>query len=194
VLAEITALVLVHRYWAILLIALFEAPVMSIVVGFFAATGDLNLFLAFGGIVLGDFIGDCALYVFGRRSRRLFARVGRRLRLSPSNARRVLGLLEQRDRRAVVLSKLVHGIGFTGLIAAGGMRMPFRRFILTCVVVTVCQSAVLVAVGLLSGHAYRMFAHLLGYFDVAAAAIGLVVLFPLYRTLVATISERRADD
>jgi membrane protein DedA with SNARE-associated domain len=194
VLAEITALVLVHRYWAILLIALFEAPVMSIVVGFFAATGDLNLFLAFGGIVLGDFIGDCALYVFGRRSRRLFARVGRRLRLSPANARRVLGLLEQRDRRAVVLSKLVHGIGFTGLIAAGGMRMPFRRFILTCVVVTVCQSAVLVAVGLLSGHAYRMFAHLLGYFDAAAAAVGLVALFLLYRTLVATISERSADD
>ena len=192
--AEITALILVYRYWAILLFALFEAPLTSIIIGFFAATGDLNLYLAFGGIVLGDFIGDSVLYVFGRQYRRLFERVGSRLKLSPARARKVLAYLEKRDRRAIVLSKLVHGIGFTGLIAAGGVRMPFRRFILTCVVVTICQSAVLVVVGMLSGRTYRLFAHLLGYFDVVVAAIFLLALFVLFRMLVETVADRNTKD
>ena len=51
-LAEITALIMAYKYWAILPFALFEAPLMSIVIGFFAAAGQLDLFLAFGIVVL----------------------------------------------------------------------------------------------------------------------------------------------
>jgi membrane protein DedA with SNARE-associated domain len=194
VLADIAALVLVYRYGAIFLIALFEAPVMSLIVGFFAMTGHLNLYLAFGGIVLGDFIGDSVLYLIGRHYRRAFRRIVLRLSLSPARARKVLDYLGTRDRRAIVLSKLVHGVGFTGLIAAGGARVPFRRFITTCITVTVCQSAVLVAIGMLSGRAYGLVAHFLGYFDAVVAAVFLLALFLLYRKLIGTISDRKATD
>jgi len=54
VVAEIAALISVYKYWGILAVALFEAPLMSIVIGFFAATGQLNLVLAFG-ILLRSF-------------------------------------------------------------------------------------------------------------------------------------------
>jgi len=194
VLAEVTALILAYRYWAILPFALFEAPLMSIVIGFFAATGDLNLFLAFGIVVLGDFVGDTVLYVFGRWCRPLVERAGLQLNLSPERVGKVLDYFGRRDRRAIVISKLVHGIGFTGLIAAGSVRVPYRRFILTCLVVTVSQSAVLVAVGMLSGRAYKSFAHFLGYLDIAVAVIALLVLFVLYRKLIGKIGERNAKD
>ena len=188
-LAEITAFVLAYRYWAIFPFALFEAPLMSIAIGFFAATGQLNLYFAFGIVVLGDSIGDTVLYIFGRFCRPLFEKVGLRLNLSPERARTVLDYFGKRDRRAIVISKLVHGVGFTGLIVAGSIRVPFRRFILTCVVVTILQSAVLAAVGLLSGTAYQSFAHLLGYFDIVVAAAVVFGLFFLYRTVIGKIGD-----
>jgi membrane protein DedA with SNARE-associated domain len=194
VLAEITTLILAYRYLAILLFALFEAPLMSIVIGFFVATGHLSLFLAFGFVILGDFIGDTALYILGRCFRPVFERFGRRLNLSPARVRKVLEYFGRRDRRAIVISKLVHGVGFTGLIGAGSAGVPYRRFIVTCVIVTIAQSAVLVAIGMISGRAYQSFAHFLGYLDVVVAGVFLIAIFILYRTLIEKIGEREAED
>jgi membrane-associated protein len=194
VLDEIIKLVLAYRYLAIFPFALFEAPLMSIVIGFFAATGQLNVYLAFGIVVLGDSIGDTALYVFGRYFRGLFERVGLRMNLSPVRVKKVLDYFGKRDRRAIVISKLVHGVGFTGLIVAGSIRVPFRRFILTCVIVTVSQSAVLAAIGLLSGVAYQSFAHWLGYLDFVVAAVFVLGLFFLYRTVIAKIDDQNASE
>ena len=88
----------------------------------------------------------------------------------------------------------MHGIGFTGLIAAGSLHMPFRRFIVTCMIVTISQSAVLTVIGTLSGRAYQSFANMLGYLDFLVAAVFLLVLFILYRTLIAKIAERDGKD
>src|SRR5262249_49556348 len=150
------------------------------------------LYISFGLVVLGDFIGDTVLYILGRWHRPLFNRLGGRLNLSTDRVRKVLAYFGKRDRRAIVISKLVHGVGFTGLIVAGSLRMPFRRFILTCVIVSPCQSAVLTAVGMLSGRAYQSFAHLLGYFDVVVSAVVLIVIFLLYGTFVGKISDGKA--
>jgi membrane protein DedA with SNARE-associated domain len=190
VLAEIIALIVAYRYLAIFPIALFEAPLMSVVIGFFAATGDLNLFLAFGIVILGDFVGDTVLYVVGRWYRHLFLKVGPRLNLSPERVGKVLEYFGRHDRRAIVISKLVHGVGFTGLITAGSLRIPYRRFIVTCLAVSISQSAVLAALGMLSGGAYKAFAQMLGYFDIAVAAIILLGAFFLYRTLIAKIGDQ----
>jgi membrane protein DedA with SNARE-associated domain len=188
-LAEITALILAYRYWAILPFALFEAPLMSIVIGFFAATGFLNLFLAFGIVVAGDFIGDTALYIFGRWGRPIFAKIGLRLNFPPEHVQKVLAYFGSRDRRAIVISKLVHGVGFTGLVVAGSVRVPYRRFAATCICVTVLQSAALTGIGMLSGKAYGSFAHYLDYFNGAAAVLLLLTIFVLYRSLIGKISN-----
>src|ERR1700676_3412248 len=147
-LAEITAVITAYKYWAIFPFALFEAPLMSIVIGFFAATGQLSLPLSFGIVVAGDFVGDTALYILGRWGRPLFEKVGLRLNLSPRNVQNFLGHFARRARRAIVISKLIHGAGFTGLVVAGSIKVPYRRFALTCLAVTIVQSAVLVAHGM----------------------------------------------
>ena len=188
-LAEINALVTAYRYWAILPFALFEAPLMSLVIGFFAVTGFLNLYLSFGIVVLGDFIGDNALYVFGRWGGPWFSKVGVKLKLSSDPVKKALAYFGKRDRRAIVISKLVHGVGFTGLIVAGSVKVPYRRFAITCLVVTILQSAVLTAIGMASGRAYQSFAKYLDYFNWIAAALLLLGVFFAYRSLIGKISE-----
>lgn len=188
-LTEIITFVQAYRYWAILPFALFEAPLMSIVIGFFAATGYVSFLPAFGIVVAGDFIGDTALYVFGRWCRPLFEKIGVHLNIAPARARKVLEYFGRRDRRAIVISKLVHGVGFTGLIVAGSVRVPYARFAVTCVIVTILQSAVLAVIGMFSGKAYESVAHYLGYFDIVAAAFLLLVVFVLYRAFIKAIDE-----
>ena len=163
-LAKITALLLIYRYWAIFPFALFEAPLMSIVIGFFAATGHLQLLPAFGIVVAGDFIGDTALYVFGRSGRSAFTKLGARLGLSPAKAKMMADIYLRRDLRAIVVSKLVHGVGFTGLIVAGSLRIPYLRFIAMCIVVTILQSALLAAIDAF-GRRLSVLCSYLGYFD-----------------------------
>ena len=181
-----------YKYWAIVPFALFEAPLMSIIIGFFAATGHLNLFLAFGIVVLGDFIGDTALYIVGRWGRPMFEKVGLHLNLSSEHVQFVLEHFERRDRRAIIISKLIHGVGFTGLIVAGSIKVPYRRFAATCIIVTISQSAVLAAIGMFSGRAYKAFAYYLGYFDIIATAALLLIIFILYRSLLMKISRKDA--
>src|ERR1700678_4257031 len=187
-LAEIAALILAYKYWAIVPFALFEAPLLSIVVGFFAMTGQLSLFLAFGIIVMGDFVGDTVLYALGRWGRPVLDKVGFHLKISAMNVQAALDYFGRNDRRAIVISKLVHGVGFTGLLVAGSARVPYHRFAVTCVAVTISQSAALVAVGMLSGRAYQSFAHYLGYFNVVATACFLLVIIVVYRVLLRKIS------
>jgi membrane-associated protein len=190
-LAEITTLILAYKYWAIVPFALFEAPLLSIVVGFFAVTGQLNLFLAFGIIVLGDFTGDTVLYVLGRWGRPLLDKIGLHLNISATQMQTALDYFGRNDRRAIVISKLIHGVGFTGLVVAGSARVPYHRFAVTCVSVTIFQSAVLAAVGMVSGRAYQSFAHYLGYFNIVATAAFLLVIIVFYRMLLRKIGEAK---
>jgi membrane protein DedA with SNARE-associated domain len=190
--AEITALITAYKYWAIVPFALFEAPLMSIIIGFFAATGQLNLFLAFGIVVLGDFTGDTVLYIAGRWGRPLFEKVGLHLNLSSEHVQFVLAHFERRDRRAIVISKLIHGVGFTGLVVAGSIKVPYRRFAATCILVTISQSAVLAAIGMFSGKAYNAFAFYLGYFDIVVTAALLLGIFVFYKSLLMKISKKDA--
>ncbi|HVO01449.1 MAG TPA: VTT domain-containing protein [Candidatus Cybelea sp.] len=192
--AQIADLIATYKYYVILPIALFEAPLMSIVIGFFAASREINLGLAFAIVALGDLIGDTVLYVFGRWCSGWFGRIGPRMKLSPERVREVLEYFGQRDLRAIAISKLVHGVGFTGLIVAGSIRVPYRRFIITCVLVSLAQSVVLVAIGMLSGQAYQSVAHWLGNLDIVIAAVFLIGLFFLYRALIDKVGTGGAKE
>jgi membrane protein DedA with SNARE-associated domain len=116
-------------------------------------------------------------------------KVGLHLNLSAVQVQGALDYFGRNDRRAIVISKLVHGVGFTGLLVAGSARVPYHRFAITCVAVTISQSAVLVAVGMLSGRAYLSFARYLGYFNVVAMAAFLLVIIVLYGMLLRTIGK-----
>ena len=193
-LAEITTLLLAYRYWAIFPFALFEAPLMSIVIGFFVVTGHLSLLPAFGIVVAGDMIGDTVLYVFGRWGRPLFSKAVVRIGVSSSKKDYIADQYVRHSHRAIVISKLIHGVGFTGLIVAGGLRVPYLSFFAVSIIVTISQSAVLVAVGMLSGSAYQSFAAYLGYFDILVAAAFIIGGVCFYRSLVKRLGEGNALD
>jgi len=82
----------------------------------------------------------------------------------------------ENHKKAIIMSKLVHGLGFTGLIAAGASHVPYTRYFKTCALISIIQSFVLLLIGIFFGHAYVVIGKYLNYYAAGVSVVVLVVL------------------
>lgn len=171
-----------YKYWIILPLAIVEGPIVAIIGGFLTTLGYLNVVALYFIAVLGDQIGDTICYSFGRWGNNFLRKYGIHIGITEARIHQAESYFAARQRRAIVLSKIIHGIGVTGLIAAGALHIPFFRFIRTCLAVTLVQYALAIGVGILFGESYLQIGRYLDYF---AATISIVVIagiaFLIYR-------------
>jgi undecaprenyl-diphosphatase len=103
---------------------------LVIVGGFYARTGELQLWLVALVAVVGAILGDNLGYWLGRRyGRGFFERHGRKVLVTPerlSAAERYYGL---HGGKTVLLGRFVPVVRSVGMIAAGIAHMPWRRFL-----------------------------------------------------------------
>jgi membrane protein DedA with SNARE-associated domain len=169
-------LTLLHTYsYGILFpLSIFEGPLITIVAGFLCTQGFMHPVIVYGIVVLGDITGDTILYSIGRLNRgKSLGSIGRWLGVTPERMYQIRQQFNERHIAAVSASKLVHGIGFAGLIAAGHFKIPYLQFIRTCIVITLVQSLIFLAAGLFFGHAYTRLAT---YLDAYAALISICTI------------------
>jgi membrane protein DedA with SNARE-associated domain len=139
----------------ILPLSILEGPIVSMVAGYLARLGAFDLPPLFAILILGDLVGDVALYLIGRKGRLVVRRRWlRRLNISPAQLARLVRRFREQDVRLILFGKFTHYLGFATLIAAGVARMPFGRFLFACLMATIPKSAVLVAIGWTFGEAW----------------------------------------
>ena len=126
----------------------------------------------------GDIIGDGLVYWLGRTGNwalKLF-------RVKEKNLEDAKKYFHENHRKALITSKLVHGLGFTGLLAAGAVRVPYRKYFLTCAVITVIQSSILLTLGIVFASAYLQVGKYLNDYAAAVSAGAVIVIgFLLFR-------------
>jgi membrane protein DedA with SNARE-associated domain len=147
----------VYGYVALLPLAVFEGPVVTVLAAMLAARGLLDVGAVAAIVIAGDLIGDMLLYVAGRRLlgrwRGDGAATGWRARLS----RRVAAVgpaIRGHAGKVLLLGKLTHSAGFVVLLAAGAARVRPLVFLGYNVLGTVPKSLALVAVGYWFGRLY----------------------------------------
>jgi membrane protein DedA with SNARE-associated domain len=144
--------------WGLAVIAplsIVEGPIVSLVAGYLARLGAFDLLPLLAVLVLGDLVGDVALYLIGRKGRLVVRRRWlRRLRISPRQLARLVHRFRAQDIRLILFGKFTHYLGAAILLAAGVARMPFGRFLAACLIATIPKSAVLVAIGWTFGEAW----------------------------------------
>ena len=171
---------LITKYgYAILFpLAIIEGPIATIVAGFLVSLGLLNPFLVYAVIMLGDIIGDSLAYGLGRWGGGMFfSRIGPRIGVTPEKLEKVKRYFDAHGQRTITLSKIIHGIGLTGLVVAGMIRVPYRTYITICFLTTLVQAALFLGVGILFGHAYAQLNNYLNYFASVTVIIGVLVAF-----------------
>jgi membrane protein DedA with SNARE-associated domain len=146
------------RTWGLVILmplSLLEGPIVSMVAGYLARLGLFDPLAVLVIAVLGDLVGDVALYLIGRKGRLVMRRRWlKRLKVSPAQLARLVRRFREQDVRLILFGKFTHYLGFAILLAAGVARMPFGRFLVACLIATIPKSAVLVAIGWTSGEAW----------------------------------------
>lgn len=149
-----------------------------IAAGLAASYGQLNPWLAFAACLGGALAGDCLLYVlgyhFGHGVLRETRFVGRFLR--PERELRMERMIRAHGLKVLFAARFMVGLRSTAYLAAGILRMPFRRFV---VVDIVCATTVIGLVFSLS-YVYAWRLGELGLLDmVRDAEVALTVLIVL---------------
>lgn len=164
-----------YKYLIVFPLAVLEGPIITIIAGFLSTLDVLNPLWVYILIILADLVGDTIYYVLGRYGDKALPRIVRFLGLTHEKIEAAKNYFNEHHRKAIILSKLIHGIGTAGLFVAGNIRVSYRRFILICLGTAMLQSAVFLAVGILFGHAYVQISKYLDVFGASTIILGLVV-------------------
>lgn len=172
-----------YTYLVLFPLAVVEGPVITIIAGFLVSLGILDPFISYGVVVAGDIAGDSLWYGVGRfGSPQFVALLERWFGISQERLSAVRERMRGARVKTVLFSKLVQGIGFVGIIAAGMARIPFLPFMLTAAAVSFTQSLAFFLIGMLFGSAYAHIAHLFGYVADASVLAALLVMLLALRS------------
>ena len=166
---NIIQLLLTYKYLLLMPLAIIEGPIVAVVCGFLVTLKILNPLFVYIILVFGDIIGDGTIYYVGYSGKRFL----KYFRVTEEKLEQAKQYFSDNHKKAIIISKLAHGIGFTGLIAAGASHVPYKRYFKTCTTISVVQSFIMIMVGVLFGHAYVQIGK---YLDFYAAGVSVIVL------------------
>ncbi|OGI95362.1 hypothetical protein A2917_02235 [Candidatus Nomurabacteria bacterium RIFCSPLOWO2_01_FULL_42_17] len=169
-------ILLTYKYALIIPLAIIEGPIIAVVCGFLVTLKVFNIFLVYLVIVLGDIVGDGIFYYIGHSGKRLL----RYFKVTEEKMEKIRNYFHHNHIKAIVMSKLVHGVGFTGLITAGASHVPYRRYLKTCVIISIVQSALMLVIGILFGNTYVVIGKYLNYYAAGASVIVLLILLVVF--------------
>lgn len=185
---QILTLVSSHGLIVLTVLAILEGPIITVIAAWLASTGVLSLPGVFVCVVLGDLIGDTALYLAGRFAPGFLPpRWTRRMGLHPRRVAPLLRNFRDNGPRLLAIGKLTHAAGFAVLIAAGVARVPFGRFLAVNLMATVPKSMVFIALGYLAGSAFAAIGQWLFVASVVVIAVIAAGLFVRMRKPVAVL-------
>ena len=174
-------LITTYKYLILLPLAIVEGPIITVIAGFFVSFGAFNAFFVYPIMILGDIIGDTILYYIGHSGGKIFgAHLQRYFKVTPEKLQQVNEYFSSRNYRPIIFSKIMHGVGIAGLVAAGSAHVPFKKYFSICFLTSVIQSAVLLLVGILFGHAYLKIGHYLNFFAAGTVILAIVILLVIF--------------
>ncbi|MBI2627455.1 VTT domain-containing protein [Candidatus Nomurabacteria bacterium] len=165
-------LLLTYKYLILIPFSLIEGPILMIISGPLIMLGILNPLLVYVIIVLGDIVGDFAQYYIGYCGKRFLPY----FKITEEKLEKAKAYFSENHSQAIVVSKLVYGIGFTGLVAAGALHIPFGRYFKTCGLVSLVQYAVWFVIGIFFGNMYLVIEKYLNYYAAIVSVIILAIL------------------
>jgi membrane protein DedA with SNARE-associated domain len=165
-------LLLTYKYIILAPLAIIEGPIVAVVCGFLVTLKIFNPFLVYVVLVIGDIVGDGGIYYIGYSGKRFL----KYFKITEEKLEKAKMYFHENHKKAIFMSKLAHGIGFTGLIAAGASHVPYKRYFKTCMLISIVQSAVMILIGVLFGHAYVQIGKYLNYYAAGVSVIVLVII------------------
>jgi membrane protein DedA with SNARE-associated domain len=123
---------------------------------------------------LSDALGDWMYYALGRFGAPLVHRWGYYIGVSPARIEKARRYFFANHFKMVAASKLIHAGGVVGIVAAGTIKLPFTKWALQCLAISIFQTGILFVLGIFFGHAYDKIGQYLNYYAAGTAVLVLL--------------------
>ncbi|MFA5840685.1 MAG: VTT domain-containing protein [Candidatus Paceibacterota bacterium] len=165
-------LLLTYKYLILIPLAIIEGPIISVISGFLVTLGIFNIITVYIVMVLGDIIGDGIFYFIGYKGKRLF----HYFKVEEEKVEKAKIYFQENHKKAIAGSKIMWGIGTVGLIAAGALHVPYKRYFNTCALYSLAQSFIMIFLGVFFGKAYLIIGKYFNYYAAGISILALIVL------------------
>jgi membrane protein DedA with SNARE-associated domain len=174
-----------YRYGALFSVALFEGVGTTLATGVFVSLGLLNFWYALGIILVSDLISDSTLYLLGRFGRVLVRRLPF-LQKSERHLERLERHYNKHPLQTLAIGKVSYGLSGAFIVAAGGAKLPYWKFIPRAFVLDAAKASLLLGIGWYFGRKALRFRQFLPYY-----ALAIVIIVPLTYYLWYRLRRRR---
>ncbi|MEK7193550.1 MAG: DedA family protein [Patescibacteria group bacterium] len=182
-----------YGYFVILLVMLLEGPIITVLAAFAASLGYLNIIIVYMLSFFGDWITDVFYYALGYWGRKkIIERYGYKVGITEGWLERIETVLKRHSAKSLAIIKLMPVIPTVGLIVAGAIRMPFKKFLITITAVILGTSTTYTVIGYFFGSAYQNILHTLnnGVLAFILLLIAGVFIYHLYKMMRTKLIEQ----
>ena len=173
-----------HGYWVVLPLMIIEGPVATIIAAMLASLGAFNAFVVLFFSILGDMVGDALLYGAGYKWGMSFAQgFGKYLGLNKNRILRMQKYFENHGGKTIFAVKSTTGLSYAAFVAAGIVKMNFRKFISYSLLGGIIWSGFLVLMGYFYGYLWREIGQYIEWIGWLIAGIAIIsfVLINFYK-------------
>lgn len=176
--ASLTAgLLMSWKYLALFPLLIIEGFVVTIVAGFLVSTHTLSFYPTLTIVVFGDICSDIFYYSLGSRGSGLIhTKWARFIGLKSARLKTIERLYANHGGKILIVAKLTNALSLAAVVAAGLIKMPFRRFISFCIVAAIPKALILLLIGYYFGSAYADVSRLIQYTFLGATLAILLLL------------------
>ncbi len=171
--------IIVYKYILLVPAAFVEGHIVTLIAGFLARLGYLNLLLAGISVIFGNLLGDVALYWLGYHKGIAVAKGwGKYFGITEASIEKMTEVFHHRTSRILLISKLTNGFGLAMVVlfTAGLTRIPFRAFMLWNTIGECLWTGILISVGFFLGQLYVVVDNAIWRIGVVGFSLGLIFL------------------
>jgi membrane protein DedA with SNARE-associated domain len=149
---EIISVIQTQGYLVMFLLMVLEGPTITYIAAFAASMGLFNVYLVFLLAILGNSIPDAIFFFIGKKSR--VQRIEKYLNYFGFTKNKIESLeenLKKHTRKSIILTKLIPGFAIPGILLAGFMKVPFKKFFSTSLPFDIVAAILFTLAGFYSG-------------------------------------------
>jgi len=169
-----------YGYFIMLPLMIIEGPVATIISAMLASLGAFNVFIVLIFSIAGDMIGDIILYGLGHKYGMSFVRgFGKYMGITEKLVLRMEKYFVNHGGKTIFAVKSTTGLCWATFVAAGIVKMDFKKFMKYSFLGGIVWSGFLVAMGYFYGYLWREIKQTIewiGWAVVGLAAISFVVI------------------
>lgn len=156
---KLTSTLGIYRYPLAAFGAFAEGPIIMVAGGFLLRLGEFSFLPLFSSLVLGDMLADAVWYWVGRNAAEPFLRrFGHIFGVTSEVFKKMERIFHRHDAKIIFISKITMGFGFAlaTLIAAGAVRISFKKYLLLNFLGDLIWVGFLLSLGYFFGNLYTL--------------------------------------